>query len=61
MVAARALAAGTLPDADRAFYDGKLAASRYFSRYELPLAVARLALCRSLDATCLDAPADIFG
>lgn len=61
MVAARALAAGRLPDADRAFYDGKLAASRYFSRYELPLAVARLALCRSLDATCLDAPADIFG
>jgi butyryl-CoA dehydrogenase len=39
--------------ADRAFYQGKLAACRYFFRYELPRARAQFALVRSLDETCL--------
>ena len=59
-VAADALAAQDLPDAERAFYEGKIVTCRYFSRHELPLAQARLALCASLDATCLDAPVEIF-
>jgi Acetyl-CoA dehydrogenase C-terminal like/Acyl-CoA dehydrogenase, C-terminal domain len=61
IVAAVALAADDGAGADRAFYEGKLIACRYFSRYELPLARTRLALCGSLDATCLAAPVEIFG
>ncbi|HVY19834.1 MAG TPA: acyl-CoA dehydrogenase [Bauldia sp.] len=61
IVAANVLAAGAASEPDRAFYDGKLAACRYFARYELPLADARLALCESLDSTCLDAPVETFG
>lgn len=60
LVAAGALAGDDLSTADRAFYEGKLLACRYFSRYELPLAVTRLALCSSLEATCLDAPVQVF-
>jgi butyryl-CoA dehydrogenase len=59
-VAAGALAAQDLPDAELAFYEGKIVTCRYFSRHELPLAQTRLALCASLDATCLDAPVEIF-
>ncbi|PCI51761.1 MAG: acyl-CoA dehydrogenase [Alphaproteobacteria bacterium] len=36
------------------FYEGKLAACRYFFRYELPTVYARFALVSSLDETCLD-------
>lgn len=61
LVGAGALAGNDLSTADRTFYEGKLLGCRYFSRYELPLAVTRLALCKSLDATCLDAPIQIFG
>ena len=39
--------------ADEAFYRGKLAAFRYFYRYELPNALAKLSLVKSLDDTCL--------
>ncbi len=60
LAAERALGGDLPAGADRDFYEGKLAAWRYFVRYELPLAVARLRLCRSLDATCLDAPAATF-
>lgn len=51
-VAARALAAGA-PSADRAFYEGKLAACRYFHRYELPRTGPTLDLLDSLDDTPL--------
>lgn len=61
LAAAAALETCSLSDGDRVFYEGKLAACRYFSRYELPLSATRLALCRSLDPTCLDAPIQIFG
>jgi len=60
IVAATALAAGAT-GTDRAFYRGKLLTCRYFSRHELPLAEARLALCASLDATSLEAPVEMFG
>ncbi len=60
LAAAGALRGALASGADRDFYEGKLAAWRYFIRYELPLATARLRLCRSLDATCLDAPAAAF-
>jgi alkylation response protein AidB-like acyl-CoA dehydrogenase len=59
----QALAArNALADApsDRRFYEGKLAACRYFFRYELPLVHARFELVASLDTTCLDASADHF-
>lgn len=49
--AASALAAGR---GETAFYEGKIAACRYFFRYELPLVHARFALVRALDTTCLD-------
>ena len=54
LTAARALpAAGA---ADRDFYAGKLAACRYFFRYELPRLTPALALLRSLDDTALGIP-----
>ena len=37
------------------FYRGKLAAARYFFRWELPAAGPKHALLRNLDSTCLDA------
>jgi butyryl-CoA dehydrogenase len=60
-VAAEAIAAGDGSEAGREFYEGKMAAYRYFSRYELPLAITRLRLCSALDRTCLDAPPTMFG
>ncbi|WP_348672695.1 acyl-CoA dehydrogenase [uncultured Abyssibacter sp.] len=41
------------PDADRAFYDGKLTACRYFFRYELPKIHTQCALLKQLDDTTL--------
>jgi butyryl-CoA dehydrogenase len=61
IVASEALASNALSSADRVFYEGKILTCRYFSRHEMPLAQARLALCESLDATCLDAPVEMFG
>jgi alkylation response protein AidB-like acyl-CoA dehydrogenase len=54
-VAAQALATGA-PAADRAFLDGKLAACRYFFRYELPRVTPTLDLLDSLDDTVLHVP-----
>jgi len=61
VVAARALAAERLNAADRSFYQSKMRTCRYFTRYEMPLAQARLALCGLLDDTCLEAPVEMFG
>lgn len=61
IVAAEALAARCLSDADRLFYEGKIRTCRFFSRHEMPLAQARLALCASLDNSCCEAPTGIFG
>jgi len=60
VAASDALAQAGLSDADRAFYEGKVTTCRYFSRHEIPLARTRLALCASLDATCADAPVEMF-
>jgi alkylation response protein AidB-like acyl-CoA dehydrogenase len=46
--------------ADTAFYAGKIAAFRYFFRYELPSVFYRFGLVRSLDKTCLDMRAEEF-
>lgn len=60
-LAVEALEKDDLPASERRFYDGKLRVNRYFSRYQLPEARTRLLLCATLDATCLEADADIFG
>ena len=52
-IAAQALAAGNLGDSERAFYEGKLRACRYFTRQQLPLARTRFELCASLDDSSL--------
>jgi butyryl-CoA dehydrogenase len=56
--AAAARALGGASTADRDFYRGKLAACRYFFRWELPRIGPQLALLDSLDSTCLDAQPD---
>lgn len=45
---------------DASFYKGKLAACRYFFRYELPTVHTRLALLEKLDGTCLNVANDEF-
>src|SRR5207248_2085301 len=54
--AARALEKGIAADGD--FYRGKLAACRYFFRWELPRIGPQLALLDSLDSTCLETQPD---
>ena len=46
--------------ADIAFYDGKLAACRFFFHYELPTVEAKFDLVSSLDRTCYDLQAEHF-
>ncbi|ACT60525.1 acyl-CoA dehydrogenase [Hirschia baltica] len=47
---------------DVAFYQGKIAACRYFFRYELPKAVTQFHLVADLDQTCLDlVPEQLIG
>ncbi len=50
----------SLPVDDADFYRGKLAACRYFYRYELPLVMTNLDLVKRLDNTCLDMPESSF-
>ena len=45
---------------DRDFYAGKLAATNFFFRYELPKAKASLELVAALDSTCYDLTAEQF-
>jgi butyryl-CoA dehydrogenase len=59
LVAATALE-GNPPTPDRLFLEGKILTCRYFIAHELPLAIARLALCATLETTSLDAPAALF-
>jgi butyryl-CoA dehydrogenase len=58
MVAERALAGGA--GAEQAFYRGKLAACRYFFRYELPATEQLASLLQGLDATTLDVRPEWF-
>jgi len=57
-IAQRALA--TAGAVDEPFYQGKLAACRYFFRYELPVVGHHAALLTSLDSTTLDMRPDWF-
>ena len=59
VVATRALATGA-SEADRAFYNGKLQAMRYFFAWELPQTAAQHTLLRSLESTPLEMPHDQF-
>jgi butyryl-CoA dehydrogenase len=52
-----ALSAGQRSDCSRA---GRLAAARYFYRYELPKIGAWLAVVSSRDSTCADMPEEAF-
>lgn len=45
---------------DKAFYQGKLAACRYFYRYELPIIYPDFELLCSLDDTCLNLAVESF-
>ncbi len=45
---------------DKDFYTGKLAACRYFFRYELPSIHTNFALLKQLDDTCLEMPNSSF-
>lgn len=58
IAAAKGLAAGNKTDVD--FYDGKLRASRFFYRYELPKTKPQFDLVASLDDTCLAAEVGHF-
>jgi butyryl-CoA dehydrogenase len=58
LVAARALEHASASDRD--FYQGKLAACRYFFRYELPLVDAYANLLQKLDDTTLEMQAEFF-
>jgi butyryl-CoA dehydrogenase len=53
-------ASGAAGTAERDFYAGKLAACRYFYRYELPRIAPALALLRALDDTALTIPDGSF-
>jgi butyryl-CoA dehydrogenase len=60
-VAAAALrSTATLDDGERAFYEGKIAACRYFMRYELPRVAATFSLLGRLDDTTLTIRDDSF-
>jgi alkylation response protein AidB-like acyl-CoA dehydrogenase len=52
VAASEGLQAGNV--ADRDFYEGKLAATKFFFRYELPKSKAALTLVADLDSTCYD-------
>jgi len=52
LAATRGLRGARGPDAD--FYNGKLAACRYFFRWELPKIGPQLSLLDSLDSTTVD-------
>ncbi len=45
---------------DAAFYSGKLAACKFFYRYELPKAISKFELVSSLDDTCFNLSAEQF-
>ena len=47
-------------DNDQDFYQGKLAACRFFYHYELPKAMLQFKLVGSLDSTCYDLRAEQF-
>ena len=59
LIAEAALSAAATPE-DRAFYEGKRRACRYFLRWELPKVGPMLDRLAELDGTWLDAPVECF-
>jgi hypothetical protein len=51
---------GELPAAERAFYEGKVAAGRFFAREILPLLGAQRAIATSADAWLMDVDENAF-
>ena len=47
-------------EADQQFYQGKLAAAKYFIHWELPLVKRDIELLQSVDDTCASMQADWF-
>ena len=56
--ATKGLTDGKTSDVD--FYNGKLAACKFFYRYELPTTTAKFDLVASLDDTCFNLSAEEF-
>jgi alkylation response protein AidB-like acyl-CoA dehydrogenase len=59
-VAVAALDAGTAPARDRAFYEGKVAAARFFATSVLPELTARRAIVEATDNALMDLPEASF-
>lgn len=59
LAARSALASGGV-EPDRSFHEGKLAACRWFFRWELPATVTQAELLQSLDATPIETGAELF-
>ena len=60
LIAQKALNSDGLGENDQHFYKGKLAAFRYFYRYELPTVYAKFDVVRNLDSTCASFDPDDF-
>ena len=58
-VALRALA-GDLSEADKAFYEGKVATAQFFARQVLPKLSAERAIAESTDNAIMDLPIESF-
>jgi hypothetical protein len=59
-VAVDALDAGSVPDRDRAFYQGKIASARFFATTVLPELAARRKVVETTDNALMDLPEDGF-
>ena len=61
-IAGRALAAraAELSDADRSFYQGKVAAASFFARTVLPKLAAERAIAEATDNALMEVPEDAF-
>jgi hypothetical protein len=58
-VAQAALAAGA-GGRDKAFYEGKVAAARFFAHQALPLITAHRAVAEAVDNSLMDVPEEAF-
>jgi hypothetical protein len=59
-VATNALAKGGLPAGEKAFYEGKVAAAKFFSRQVLPKLAAERAIAEATDNSLMDLTEDAF-
>ena len=59
-VALAALDGGSVSDADRAFYQGKVAAARFFAAQVLPTLAAQRVIAEAVDTSLMDLPEAAF-